>query len=120
MKPTIDSTSFGSITIAGRRFDHDVFISLDGDISKRKKKLSKAVTGTSHIVSRDEAAYIHEAGAEGIIIGNGQSGALSLSAEAAAYFNEVNCPVQVHPTPKAIRLWNDSEGKLIALFHLTC
>jgi hypothetical protein len=32
MKPTIDSTDFGSITIAGTQYPHEVIIRLDGKI----------------------------------------------------------------------------------------
>ena len=51
MKPIIDQTKFGSITIEGTTFEHDVIIRLSGQVKRRKKKLSKAVYGTSHIVS---------------------------------------------------------------------
>jgi len=50
MKPNIDQTSFGSITIEGKAFEYDVLIRLNGEIEKRKKKLSKAIYGTSHIL----------------------------------------------------------------------
>ena len=120
MKPKIDSTNFGSIYIEGQRFKHDVYIGLNGEISKRKKKLSKAVTGTSHIVSVDEARAIYEDGSDDIVIGTGQSGMLKLSDEAAEFFSEVNCRVQMYPTPEAIRVWNESQGYIIGLFHLTC
>ena len=36
MKPRIDATNFGSITIEGTVFDHDVVICPDGEVSKRK------------------------------------------------------------------------------------
>ncbi len=42
MNPNIDGSEFGSITIAGRRIENDVMIRLDGTVSKRQKKLSKA------------------------------------------------------------------------------
>ena len=48
MKPAIDETDFGYIVIEGARIEHDVLIRLSGAIKKRKKKLSKAVYGTSH------------------------------------------------------------------------
>jgi hypothetical protein len=51
MKPHIDQTMFGSITVEGTPFGHDVIIRLNGQIKKRKKKLSKAVYGTSHVRS---------------------------------------------------------------------
>ena len=70
MKPTIDQTDFGSITIEGTVFDHDVLILLNGEVKKRKKKLSKAIYGTSHILSLDEAKYVYEPGIERLIIGN--------------------------------------------------
>jgi hypothetical protein len=53
MKPTIDQTTFGSITIEGTVFNNDVLIRQDGRIKKRKKKLSKALYGTSHTLSLD-------------------------------------------------------------------
>jgi hypothetical protein len=120
MKPTIDSTRFGQIKIEGEVFENDVIIRLDGEVKKRKKKLSKAIYGTSHVISLDEAKYIYEEGAEGLIIGSGQSGMVKLSDEAAAYFRARNCPVQLLPTPQAIRLWNQSQGAILGLFHVTC
>jgi hypothetical protein len=46
----IDGTSFGSITITGEKYEHDVTIRLNGKVEKRKKKLSKELFGTSHII----------------------------------------------------------------------
>lgn len=54
----IEGTSFGNITIDGKTYDHDVVIRLDGNIVKRKKKLSKKLYGTSHMVSKDEAKFV--------------------------------------------------------------
>jgi hypothetical protein len=71
MKPRIDNTSFGSITIEGMVFDHDIFINLNGDVNKRKKKLSKKHYGTSHIISLEEAMHIYQEGTEKILIGSG-------------------------------------------------
>jgi hypothetical protein len=120
MKPRIDQTKFGSITIEGTPFEHDVIIRLSGQVKKRKKKLSKEVYGTSHIVSLAEAEHIHEAGAERLILGAGQSGMVTLSDEAADYFKQHNCQVELLPTPEAIRAWNETEGAVIGLFHVTC
>ena len=53
----IDGTTFGSITIDGKTYDHDVIVRLSDKVEKRKKKLSKRVYGSSHTVSEDEAAY---------------------------------------------------------------
>ena len=120
MKPRIDSTKFGSVTIAGEAFEHDVLIRLNGDVQKRKKKLSKAVFGTSHLVSLAEAEYVYEPGAERLIVGAGQSGTVTLSAEAADFFREHKCQVELWPMPKAIKAWNEAQGAVIGLFHVTC
>ena len=48
----IDETEFGSITIAGTTYDHDVVVRLSDKVVKRKKKLSKCLYGTSHTSRR--------------------------------------------------------------------
>jgi hypothetical protein len=120
MKPKIDKAKFGWILIEDVRFEHDVIIRLSGQVKKRKKKLSKAIYGTSHTVSLDEAKHIYETGAERLIIGAGQFGLVELSDEAADYFERQGCRVELHPTPKAIQVWNEAEGNVIGLFHVTC
>jgi hypothetical protein len=120
LKPKINKTDFGSITIDGVKIDHDVIIRLDGQVKKRKKKLSKAVYGTSHKISLDEAKYVYEKGVNKIIIGSGQTGMVKLSEEAAQYFDKKNCKVKILPTPDAIQLWNDAKKGTIGLFHITC
>lgn len=120
MKPRIDQTEFGSITIAGEEFEHDVIIRLNGAVKKRKKKLSKAIYGTSHIVSLAEAEHVYEAGAQSLIVGTGQAGNVTLSPEAADYFRRMKCLVELLPTPQAICVWNETKGDLIGLFHVTC
>ena len=120
MKPGIDNSSFGSITIDGMVFNHDVFISLNGQVNKRKKKLSKKQFGTSHIISREEAIHIYEEGADRILIGSGQTGMMKLSDEASEFFHQKNCNVFISPTGEAVDKWNEDSGSVIGLFHLTC
>ncbi len=120
MKPTINDTTFGSITVNDTTYNHDILISINGSVEKRKKKLSKAIYGTSHTVSLDEIRYVHEAGVEGIIVGSGQYGVLELSEEAQNFLEENNCKVTLLPTPEAIKEWNRRAGKCIGLFHITC
>src|SRR5260370_16236356 len=112
MKPTIDQTSFGSITIEGTTLEHDVLIHLNGEIEKRKKKLSKAIYGTSHVLSLDEAKYVYEKGTKRLIIGSGQDGNVELSNEAADYFERKHCKVDESPNPRAIRTRNKAQGNV--------
>lgn len=120
MKPKIEETDFGSITIDGQVYDHDVVIRPSGKIKKRKKRLSKAIYGTSHTLSLDEAKDIYKKDADKLIFGTGQYGVLELSSEAKEYFKKKKCLVEMHPTPEAIRKWNESKGRVIGLFHVTC
>ncbi|MFC2088963.1 MTH938/NDUFAF3 family protein [Calditrichota bacterium] len=121
MKPRFNHTEFGSITIDNQVYDHDVIIRLNGEIKKRKKKLSKAVYGTSHVISVDEAKYVYEKGAKLLIFGAGQYNTAKFSNEATAFFEKKNCKVIVLSTKDATEIWNKSdEKKRIGLFHLTC
>ncbi len=107
----IESTTFGTITIGGKTYNHDVVIRLSGEIVKRKKKLSKKYYGTSHVLSKDEAKFVFEKGCEQLIIGSGQMGNVRLSPEAEAYFAKKGCKVLLQSTPNAIRLFNGSKAK---------
>ena len=122
MRPRIDRTEFGSITVEATVFDHDVIIRPDGQVTKRKKKLSKAVYGTSHTISLQEVKYVCEQGAgpDRLIVGSGQNGNVELSPEAAAFLEKSKCRVVLLPTPEVIDVWNQAEGKVIGLFHVTC
>ena len=81
----IEGTTFGSIAIDGKTYEHDVIIRLSGQVEKRRKKLSKEKYGTSHIVSKEEAKFIYEDGSDLLIVGAGQEGNVRLSPEAADY-----------------------------------
>ena len=116
----IDGTTFGEIVIDGKKYDHDVVIRLSGEIVRRKKKLSKRLYGTSHVLSKDEAKFLFEKGCEQIIIGSGQYGNVHLSPKADSYFAKHDCEVLLKPTPEAIEAFNRSRGKKIGLFHVTC
>jgi|GraSoi2013_115cm_1033766.scaffolds.fasta_scaffold62942_1 hypothetical protein len=116
----IEGTTFGTITIDGKTYEHDVIIRLSGEVVKRKKKLSKKYYGTSHVLSKDEAKFVFERGCKQLILGSGQMGNVHLSPEAEAYFAKKGCKVLLQPTPEAIRMFNGSHTKKIGLFHVTC
>ena len=116
----IEKTTFGTITIDGKTYEHDVVIRLSGEVAKRKKKLSKKYYGTSHTLSKDEAKFVFEKGCEQLIVGSGQIGNVHLAPEAESYFATKDCKVLLQPTPEAIQVFNRSRAKKIGLFHVTC
>lgn len=116
----IERTEFGNITIDGKTYEHDVIIRLSGEISKRKKKLSKRIYGTSHTISKEEAKFVYEKGCEELVLGTGQDDQVRLSKDAAEYFDKKGCKVIARPTPEAIDAFNRSGKRKIGLFHVTC
>jgi hypothetical protein len=120
MRPKIDDTWFGSITVDGTRYEHDILIRLSGKVRKRKKELSKAVYGTSHTISLAEIEELYRPDAKRLIIGTGQEDKVRLSPEAADFLDDHNCQVDLWPTSKAAKKWNEAEGSILALFHITC
>ena len=120
MNPTIESARFGSITIEGVKYKHDVIIRRDGRVKKRKKKLSKEIYGTSHKLSLQEARHVYEAGVKKLIFGTGQFGKAELAEDTIEFFKQKGCQVQLLPTPEAIKAWNEAQGAVIGLFHVTC
>jgi len=120
MRPKIDDTWFGSITVEGTRYEHDIIIRLSGKVRKRDKQLSKAVHGTSHIISLAEIEDLYREKADRVIIGTGHEDKVRLSKEASEFLVKRGCQVGLWPTPKAIKRWNDADGKVLALFHVTC
>ncbi|HEU0128245.1 MAG TPA: hypothetical protein VFQ48_06535 [Pseudonocardiaceae bacterium] len=97
-----------------------MLIRLGGQVEKRKKKLSKAVYGTSHTISLAEAKHVYQKGAARLLIGAGQYGTVGLSEEAATYLERNRCQVQLLPTPEVLPIWNQAEGAVIAMLHVTC
>ena len=116
----IESTDFGSVTIDGATYPHDVVIRLSGEVLKRNKRLSKQYYGTSHTVSVDEAEFVYERGCDTLVVGTGQYGNVHLSPEAAEFFTNHDCRVVLQPTPQAIKAYNKAKGRAIGLFHVTC
>lgn len=109
MKPHIDKTEFGSITLSGELYEHNIVIHLNGKVKKREKKLSKKKYGTSHKVSIEEAEHIFEKGAKQLIIGTGQSGYVELSEEADGFFQKNKCHVKLLPIPPSYKRMESSQ-----------
>ena len=120
MGPKIEVATFGRITVNGESFDHDIVIGLSGEITKRKKKLSKQVFGTSHIISCEEVEQIFEEGCKTLIIGAGLYGQVKLSEDAQKFLNERGVECILQPTVDAMKKFNLIEGAKIGLFHVTC
>jgi len=111
----IENTTFGTITIDGKTYEHDVLIYLSGE---EEEALEEVLRDLTRALERGSEVCLRESNQ--LIIGSGQMGNVRLSPEAEAYFEKKDCKVLLQPTPDAIQVFNKSHAKKIGLFHVTC
>ena len=96
----IENTTFGSITVDGKTYEHDVLIRLSGEVVKRKKKLSKKYYGTSHVLSKDEAKFVFEGGVQPAYCWLGPNGQCAPIAGSRSLFREKRLQSSVAADPR--------------------
>ena len=112
----ISSTKFGSITISGKTYEHDVIVTWEG-------KVRPAHVDIRHIIGEKELAQLLLERPEIIVIGLGQSGLMKLAPEVLAFADEKKLKIIQKPTPKAIKEFNQlarAGKKVVAYMHVTC
>jgi len=116
----IDSFSFGSIVVDGKKYRKDLIFLPDGTVKQRKG--GHWMFG-DHNIKREEIEELFRAGAEVAIVGVGTSSKASVSDEAKKYTQEANLDLSVLPSRDAVEKWNqllDQGKKVAALIHITC
>lgn len=123
---SIEDTNFGSITIDGKKYTHDIVIYPD-HVEKRKKWITKQKHGTSHKFTQEEMSeYINNVDSEEIkvvVVGTGQYGKLKLLNETREYLKEKEIEVIELKTPEAIKYFEkraETRKQKIGIFHVTC
>ena len=111
----IDSTRFGSITINGKKYNHDVTVNYRG-------KIEKGWLQTRHLIDEKEFFDFLKENPEIIVIGNGQYGACGVSNTFKKLAEERGIGVIVSKTPEAIEKFNElvKTKSVVAYFHVTC
>jgi hypothetical protein len=108
----INSTSFGSITINNKTYDHDVWIFADKTIEKRNR---------NHEFTLEEFNIITKDNPEILIIGTGQNGVVTIAKDVIKAAEEKNIELFYDITPNAIKKFNElRDNKIAAAFHTTC
>ena len=120
----IDGTEFGSITIDGKRYDHDVVIFLQ-KIEKRKKKISKKKYGSGHEFCKEEMEeYLKTVdNIDIVVVGTGQNGVLHLLDETRKMLEDKGIEVIDCEKPEAIKDFNQrikTQENMVGIFHVTC
>lgn len=112
----IDSYSFGTITISGRRYSSDIKI-INGQVYPDWWRKA------GHSVDIDDVGDILDAKPDFIIIGSGSSGLMKLSDRLKQHLSECGIQVIIEPSGTATKIFNQmyTDGKNVAAyFHLTC
>ncbi|MFX0072044.1 MAG: MTH938/NDUFAF3 family protein [Candidatus Hermodarchaeota archaeon] len=121
-----EKTDFGTITIDGKRYDHDIYLFVNGTIQKRDKHNSPRIGGHRSL-SKWELDQVLKDDPEILIIGMGQSGVLPFTDDAEltleSLINEKSVKIIKGITPEILSKTNDvlNSGKRVAgVFHTTC
>lgn len=119
----IEEYHFGSITIEGKTYNHDVEVRWTGQVLKWWRK-------ESHLIDVEDVKRAIEQNPETIVIGTGESGVARVTEEAKKFIEEKGIQLIIDNTEEAAKTFNiileESEleegkkRKVIGLFHLTC
>ncbi|NIO45105.1 MAG: hypothetical protein GTN36_06175 [Candidatus Aenigmarchaeota archaeon] len=111
--PKINSFSFGSLTIDSKKYEDDMVIHWDGEITPRE---------SSHTFSKSELIDILLKGPETIIIGTGTGDCVKIDKAAEQFARSKNIEFIIKKTPEAVEEFNklSRNKKVIAVIHVTC
>ncbi len=119
----IEEYHFGSITILGRNYTHDVEVRWTGDVLDWWR-------GKSHLINAEDVKRAIEQNPDLIVIGTGESGIAKVTERAKEEILSKGIGLIVDKTEEAVKTFNiqkeraeEEDGKqkkVIGLFHLTC
>jgi hypothetical protein len=119
----IEEYKFGSITIDGKTYNHDVEVRWTGEVLKWWRV-------ESHIIDKEDVKRAIDQNPDTIIIGTGESGVARVTAEAQKEILSKGIELIVDKTGEAVKMFNvvnkesreeeRKQNKVIGLFHLTC
>ena len=114
----VDAFSFGSITIDGTTFDHDVVID-NGKIRKRDKQPSKARASSLGHTPLSGAEAIPWA-CKRLVIGTGAYGRLPVLEEVKREAGRRGVELILKPTARAAEELENQPDGTNAILHVTC
>ncbi len=112
----IEEYNFGSITIDGKTYNHDVEVRWTGEVLKWWRK-------ESHIIDFWDIKRALEQNPEIIIIGTGKDGVAKVSEEVKKRVLSKKIELIINETGQATEIFNNLKNqakKVIVFFHLTC
>jgi len=110
----IEDYRFGSITIDGQKYNHDIEICFDSRVLGWQRN-------ASHFIDIEDIERVFDEKPEIIIIGTGASGVAEVSEKVKEEAEKRRIRLIIKPTPEAVEILNGIKGKKAAgFFHLTC
>ncbi len=119
----IEEYKFGSITIDGKTYHHDVEIRWTGEVLPWQRKIS-------HLIEENDVLRAVGEKPETIMIGSGESGMARITDSVQRLIKEKGIKLIIDTTEEAVKTFNviaeKSElengvpARVIALLHLTC
>ena len=111
----IADSGFGSITIDGKRYNHDIWVLADGSVEERK--------GSYHAFLAEEVQALLKGEPEAIIVGTGTAGCVGIDGEANRLAKRKGIDPLAFITPNALEKYNQlasKDMKVALAFHVTC
>jgi len=111
--PKIDNAYFGSISIDGKKYNADLIVSWDGEITEKDRR---------HNITKGELIDILMKDPEVVIVGTGFAGNLKVDPDAELFAKVEGIVLLTLPTSKAILEFNklSKKRKTVAVLHITC
>jgi len=120
MKKLSIKAKFGWIIVNDGKYQKDIIIHANGEITKREKKKSKYLKSEyGHTpLSERELHFLSQEKFDVLYIGTGHDAALPITPEALEILRENNA--EILPTPDAVKKIAKEQNKFVALIHITC
>lgn len=120
MKEYTLKSKFGWIKVNGDKYEKDIVIHSDGEVTKREKKKSKDLKAEyGHTpLSERELDFLSEEQFDALYVGTGHEAALPITPQAMEILKKYNAVIL--PTPEVINRIMREQGKFVALIHVTC
>ena len=116
----VESLSFGSVIVGGKKYRRDLVLLPDGTVKRRKGGFW--IFG-SHNIKKREIEELSRSGADEIVIGTGTNSRAGLSDEAKNYVTQAQLQLHTLPSYEAVPKFNhlvDLGKKVAAIIHITC
>lgn len=109
----IDSSAYGSVTIDGKTYSHDVYVLPSGKVLEREY---------GHTFTREQIERALEENPDVVIVGKGTSGMARLSSDARVLLEKTETELIEVDTPGVKDKFNElaKAKKVAAIIHVTC